>query len=47
MECVQRACGASLAEALNVQAKIAGEFLASKACRTGRVGQEYARTMEV
>jgi enoyl-CoA hydratase/carnithine racemase/3-hydroxyacyl-CoA dehydrogenase len=47
MECVHRACGASLAEALEIQAKISGEFMASKACRGGVVGAEYSKTMDV
>ena len=47
MECIQRSCAASLADALDVQAKITGDFMASKACRAGAIGPEYARTMEV
>ena len=47
MECIQRSCGAPLSEALALQSKISGDFMASKECRAGRVGQEYARTMEV
>jgi hypothetical protein len=47
MECIQRSCAASLAEALDVQSKISGDFMASKECRAGRVGQEYSRTMEI
>ena len=45
MDCIQHSCGVTLAEALPLQAKIAAEFLNSKACREGRVGAEYARTM--
>jgi enoyl-CoA hydratase/carnithine racemase len=47
MECIQRACAVPLGEAMAVQATLSGDFLASKACRAGRVGQEYSRTMEV
>jgi enoyl-CoA hydratase/carnithine racemase/3-hydroxyacyl-CoA dehydrogenase len=47
MECVQRACGASLADALTVQSKISGDFMTSKACRSGAVGTEYTKTMVV
>ena len=47
MECVQRSCGAPLAEALAIQAKITGEFMVSKACRAGAIGAEYSKTMEV
>jgi enoyl-CoA hydratase/carnithine racemase len=46
-ECIRRSCGVTLAEALPLQARIAAEFLHSKACREGRVGAEYARTMAV
>ncbi len=47
VECVQGACGAPLAEALERQARHAAGFLAGPACRRGRVGSEYAKTMEV
>jgi enoyl-CoA hydratase/carnithine racemase len=42
---VAQSCGVPAAEALALQARIAAEFLASKPCRDGRVGAEYARTM--
>ena len=45
--CVQDACAAGLPEALEVQARHAAGFLASDACRRGRVGAEYARVMSV
>jgi enoyl-CoA hydratase/carnithine racemase len=45
VDCVQRSCGVPLTEALPLQAKIAAEFLASAACREGRVGAEAARTL--
>jgi enoyl-CoA hydratase len=45
--CLTAACGTTLAEALPLQAKLAAEFLASKPCRDGRVGSEYARVMAV
>jgi enoyl-CoA hydratase/carnithine racemase/3-hydroxyacyl-CoA dehydrogenase len=47
MDCIQRSCAVPLSEALAVQSRISGDFLASKECRAGRVGLEYARTMEV
>jgi enoyl-CoA hydratase/carnithine racemase len=43
--CIRDACGATAAEALDVQAKHAAEFLASPACREGRVGADFTRTM--
>jgi len=47
LECIQQSCGATLAEALTIQSKISGDFMTSKECRHGRVGQEFTRTMEV
>jgi enoyl-CoA hydratase/carnithine racemase len=45
--CLTASCAKTANEALPLQAKIAAEFLASKACRDGRVGQECARVMAV
>jgi hypothetical protein len=45
--CIRASCGATLAEALPLQARIAAEFLHSKPCREGRVGVEFERTMRV
>ena len=47
MECVQRSCAVPLAEALGVEALLAGAFMASKACRAGAIGEEFSKTMEV
>jgi len=47
MACVQEACGASLSEALAIQARHAGGFLSGPECRAGQVGAEYARVMFV
>jgi enoyl-CoA hydratase/carnithine racemase len=47
MECVQHACGSSLAEALEIQAKRSADFLASATCHDGAVGAEYTKTMAV
>jgi len=43
--CIAKSCAVPAAEALALQARIAGEFLASPACRSGRVGAEYSRVM--
>jgi enoyl-CoA hydratase/carnithine racemase len=43
--CISQSCGVALPEALPLQAKIAAEFLASAACREGRVGAEAARVL--
>ena len=45
LRCIEDSCRASLAEALMVQARHAADFLASPACRAGRVGAERTRTM--
>ena len=47
IQCIADSCHASASEALMVQARHAAEFLASPACRAGRVGAERARTMSV
>jgi enoyl-CoA hydratase/carnithine racemase len=44
---IQSACHASLPEALGLQARHSADFMTSAACRQGRVGAEYARTMLV
>jgi enoyl-CoA hydratase/carnithine racemase len=46
-KCIQDACGASLADALDIQSKHSGDFMLSKACLGGAVGAEYAKTMKV
>jgi enoyl-CoA hydratase/carnithine racemase len=43
--CIRQSCGVPLADALPLQATIAAEFLASPACREGRVGAEAARVI--
>ena len=43
VQCVKQSCGTTAAEALTLQARLAAEFLASQACRQGRVGAERAR----
>jgi hypothetical protein len=43
--CVARSCAAPVGEALALQARIAAEFLAGRACCEGRVGMEAGRVM--
>jgi enoyl-CoA hydratase/carnithine racemase len=47
MGCIQEACGATLGDALAVQAKRSADFMTSKWCQTGVVGAEYTKTMAV
>jgi len=47
MDCIQAACGASVADALDVQSKHSAAFMTSKPCHAGAVGADYAKTMQV
>lgn len=47
MQCVAEACRVPVGDALEVQAKIAADFLAGPVCRKGAVGAEYAKTMRI
>jgi enoyl-CoA hydratase/carnithine racemase len=47
LACVRGGAEAPLGDALGIQATLAAEFLASPACRDGRVGAEAARTLAV
>ena len=47
MATIQDSCGVVLPEALEVQARHCGDFLASPPCKKGAIGAEYARTMKV
>jgi enoyl-CoA hydratase/carnithine racemase/3-hydroxyacyl-CoA dehydrogenase len=46
-DCIRASCGARLAEALAIQARHSAEFMTSSACKKGRIGTEYSRTMVV
>jgi enoyl-CoA hydratase/carnithine racemase/3-hydroxyacyl-CoA dehydrogenase len=47
LDCITASCGAPLADALTIQAKHSAEFFKTPACRKGRVGGEFAKTMAV
>ncbi len=47
MDCIQDACDATLAEALPTQAKHSAGFMTSDACRGGRIGSDFSKTMAV
>jgi 3-hydroxyacyl-CoA dehydrogenase len=47
VDCIQGACGAPLAEALELQARHSGAFMTSSACKRGEVGGQYTKTMLV
>jgi hypothetical protein len=42
-KCVQASCGVSYDEALEVQARHSAEFMTSKGCNSGVVGQAYGK----
>jgi len=45
MQSIRDSCGATLSEALDLQARHSGSFTASSFCRDGSIGAEYQRTM--
>ncbi|MHC4415269.1 MAG: hypothetical protein ACYS0G_08300 [Planctomycetota bacterium] len=47
VDSIQASCGTSLGEALDVQSRHSAGFMLTKACQSGRVGAEYAKTMKV
>ena len=47
MACVHASTEVGVAEALDIQARIAADFLAGPLVRKGAVGSEYAKTMQV
>lgn len=46
-ECIRESTAVDAAEALEVQAKLAAQFLAGPACAAGVVGQAYRKTVKV
>ncbi|UCF06248.1 MAG: hypothetical protein JSV33_04265 [bacterium] len=44
---VRESCGATLAEALDIQSKHAAGFMTGPLCRKGRIGAEYTKTIVV
>jgi enoyl-CoA hydratase/carnithine racemase len=47
LDCVRQSCRVPLAEALAVQAKYSGDFMAGKRCREGVIGSEAAKIQSV
>ena len=47
IDAIQASQGASVDEALEVQSKHSAGFMLTEACRSGRVGAEYKKTMKV
>jgi enoyl-CoA hydratase/carnithine racemase/3-hydroxyacyl-CoA dehydrogenase len=47
IDAVQQSCGATVADALAIQTRHSAEFMTSKACRKGRIGTEFQKTMGV
>ena len=46
-DCVRASCGVPLAEALSIQSKHSAAFMVTPACRKGRVGSEFSKTMAI
>jgi enoyl-CoA hydratase/carnithine racemase len=47
MQCIQGACGSTLSEALELQARHSAAFMTSSACKKGEIGAQYTKTMAV
>ena len=47
LDCIRASCGATIGEALSIQAKHSAEFMRTPTCLKGRVGSEFTRTMKV
>jgi hypothetical protein len=45
LENIRSSCGVGLAEAISVQAKHSGQFMVSSACKGGRIGADYKKTV--
>ncbi len=45
LDSVKASCGATLAEAAEIQARHSSEFMTSSFCRKGAIGTEYTKTM--
>jgi hypothetical protein len=46
-ECVVKSCGASRADALEIQAKHSAGFMSGRECRRGVIGSEAAKVMNI
>jgi enoyl-CoA hydratase/carnithine racemase len=47
LDTVERSCGATLSEALMIQAKASADFMISTPCLNGVVGMAYAKSLEI
>ncbi|MHC4219500.1 MAG: hypothetical protein ACYSU7_13730, partial [Planctomycetota bacterium] len=47
IDAIQASHGTSLDDALDVQSKHSAGFMLTEACRSGRVGAEYKKTMKI
>ncbi|MHB1033029.1 MAG: hypothetical protein ACYC35_02030 [Pirellulales bacterium] len=47
LDTIRDSCGATLSEALDVQARRSADFIVSSFCKEGSIGAEHARTMMV
>ncbi len=47
MQSIKDSCGATLTEALNIQARHSADFITGKFCREGSIGADYQKTMMI
>ena len=47
MDCIKGGCGTTLAQAIDVQAKISGDFMVTKTCMAGVIGTDFQKTMKI
>jgi enoyl-CoA hydratase/carnithine racemase len=47
LDCIRASCAAPLGDALAIQARHSAEFMRSPACKKGRIGAEFTKTMAV
>ena len=47
LDTIAQACGVPLAQALTIQSELSSRFMASAACRNGRIGAAYTKAMTV
>ena len=47
VDCIQGACGSTVSEALELQARHSAAFMVSSTCKRGEIGGQYTKTMMV
>ncbi len=47
MDCIKASCGATLAQALEIQAKHSAGFMVTKPCQKGQIGSDFKKVMKI